>query len=111
MQLSEHTELAAHIVRGFDFAAEGRSAQNHFLAPETHQVGQIGVAARELFDHEGSGLTGKMAAQERLELGQVEFFAGSYSGCAISKIAHGWLGEAGHCRARKTGLMWLVQTG
>jgi len=29
-----------------------------------------------------------MAAQERLELGQVEFFAGSYSGCAISKISH-----------------------
>jgi hypothetical protein len=46
------------------------------------------MATRELCNAKRAGDVGKMAAQERFEPCQVEFFPGPYRGWMVSKISH-----------------------
>src|SRR5208282_1942674 len=103
MQLRKHAEFAAHVVRGFDLAAEGRPAQNHFAIAEMHKIRQIGMAARELLDGERTRAARKIAQQESLQPGEVGFFAWPYGSGMVSKISHVSVAELPPLTVRQQG--------
>lgn len=88
MQFGEHAVLATHVVSGFDFAAEGRTAQDDFPGTEMKQVGEVGMAAGKLLDGKRPGAFGKMIAQESFEARQIQLFSGPDSSGTVAKIGH-----------------------
>ena len=48
MELHQDARLARHVVRGADLASDRRPPQDEFALAGTKQIGQVGVAAREL---------------------------------------------------------------
>ena len=75
MKLGQHAKFAAHVVGSPDFAAEWRTAKNHFPRTELHEIRQVRVAARVLTYDERSRFFGEMRAKERFQFGEVEFLS------------------------------------
>jgi hypothetical protein len=69
--------LARHVVRAAGQRTVGRAAQHELALAEAQQVGQIGVAARELQDLERLGAVGNPRAYEFCDPRGVDLFAGS----------------------------------
>jgi hypothetical protein len=88
MQLGKDAVFAAHVVGGFDFAAEGWAPKNQFMRAELQRVRQVRMAARVLADDERSCLAWNMLAKKWFELREVEFFAGANGGCLILWADH-----------------------
>jgi hypothetical protein len=88
MQFREYAKLAAHIVGRLHPAPEGRAPQDEFAVAEPHKVGQVGMAARKLLDGDRFPAAPEVVLQERLEPGNVEFFAGPYGIGMVSRISH-----------------------
>jgi len=84
----KHSKFAAHIMRRFDFAAEGRAPQHHFSCAEGYQVCQVGMTAGKLLETERATFLWKMASQKGLEFGQVKLFSWSNLCRVVQRIGH-----------------------
>src|SRR5450759_1323300 len=87
VQFRQYAILARHVVRGPDLAAKGRASQHDFPVTHSHQVRQIGVSARELFDGNRSAVA-EVLQQKRPQPGEIEFFACSHRSRLIAKCHH-----------------------
>jgi hypothetical protein len=87
MQFRQHPIFTCHVMRGSNLAAEGRSSQHELLAPQAHQVRQIGMAARKLFDRNWPAVA-EVLQQKRPKLCEVEFFARPDRSCLIANCQH-----------------------
>src|SRR5208282_3825700 len=79
-------------MRGPDLAAKGRTSQDDFPVTESrvtqsHQVRQIGVAARKLFDGDRSAVV-EVLQQKWLQPREIEFFACPYCSRLIANCRH-----------------------
>src|ERR1041385_6407423 len=88
-QFGQHGELAAHVVRRLDLAAERRAAQHVLALAVAHQVGQVGVAAGELQYADVAGP--ELALEVRRQLGDIELLAGPDVSGLVFERAHEYL--------------------
>ena len=88
MKFGKDAKFAAHVMGGFYFATEGRTAKNHFARAEMHGIGEVRMAAGVLTDGERGGFVGKMAAKKWIELGEVEFLSFTNGRSLVLKSGH-----------------------
>src|SRR5580658_9191327 len=88
VELGQNTKFTAHVVGGFDFAAERRTAKNYFARTELHGVGEIRMAAWVLADDQRSSFSRKMATKERFEFREVELLSRSNRCRLILEASH-----------------------
>src|SRR6185437_4994381 len=62
-------------MRRLHLAAEGWTAQDQLSIAQVHGISEIGVASRELPDHQRTISFRKTASQICFELSEIEFFA------------------------------------
>ncbi len=63
MEMRKDAILAAHVVRGFDLRADGRTAQHELAIADAQQVSEIRKACGKLFDGEWAVEFGQMRAE------------------------------------------------
>src|SRR5215472_4052118 len=87
MQFCQDVVFSAHVVRGLHLAAERWAPQDHLLFADRYRIGEVGVSAGKLADHERTSEIREVAPQVRLKPRQIEFFARAYSAGRVLKGA------------------------